>query len=114
MKNNKITLANLGGGGLMRDVDRVFWQVCENIADPNTATDIERKITITIKIAPDTKGQTAAINYQIKSDLAGPMPGAVIAWLAMDGNRQLCLFDSDQRQDDLKFRPESGPTGANA
>jgi hypothetical protein len=103
----KITLATLGGGGLMRDVDRAFSKVCENIADPDTCTDVERKITITIRVAPDTKGQTAAICYQIKTDLAGPVPGTVIAWLAMDNNHQLGLFDDDQPPDGFPSKPGS-------
>src|ERR1017187_5976632 len=102
----KVTLANLGGGGLMEDVDREFRNICENIADPNTRTEGSRKINITITVTPDRKGQTAAVAYSVKSTLPGPTPGATTVWIAMDEGQQLGLFAMDLRQNQLPFNPD--------
>jgi hypothetical protein len=104
-KANKLTLANLGSGGLMEDADREFRKICENIADPNIPTDGVRTISITIKVKPDNKGQTAMVAYSVKSTMPGPEPGAATAWIAMEQG-ELGLYQMDLRQNELPFVQE--------
>jgi hypothetical protein len=99
----KLTIANLGGGGLIEDFDRELRAVCENIADPNVKTDAVRTVTVIVKVKPDKKGQTAGVSFSVKSSLPGAEPGEQMAWIAMGDDKELGLFQVDTRQNPLPF-----------
>jgi hypothetical protein len=102
----KLTLATIGDGGLVEDFDRELRALCENIADPNVKTDAVRTITVTLKVKPDAKGQTAGLSYSVKSSLPGADPGIQMAWIAMDEEKKnITLFHVDQRQEPLFKEP---------
>ena len=114
----KLTLATIGNGGLIEDFDRELRNLCENIADPNVKTDAVRTITVTVKVKPDKKGQTAGLSYSVKSTLPGADPGEQMTWIAMDEEKKnITLFHVDQRQDNLFKEPtvtEIKPVGGSA
>lgn len=102
MAPKKLDLSNIGGGELMAVTDREILKLCENIADPNIKTEAVRKITITIAVKPDKKGQTAEIKYAVKSSLPGPDASTTTAYIAMaPGTTDITLFGMDVRQQDL-------------
>ena len=69
-------------------------KICENIADPNIKTDAKRKLSISIEIKPDAKGQMAQIGYTIKSSMPGPEAGKTMAYIAMaPGSSAIGLFE---------------------
>ena len=107
MQPEKLTLANLGAGGLEEDFARAVKQLCENVADPNVPTDAVRSITISIKVKPDKRGQSAGLAYSVKTNLPGAEPGEAAAWIAMDKENRLGLFRMDMRQESL---PLNEPT----
>jgi hypothetical protein len=102
MPAEKLTLANLGGGELSLLVDREICKLCDNIADPNVKTEAVRKITVTIAVKPDKKGQTADVRFAVKSALPGPDASTTTAYIAMaPGTTDITLFGMDIRQQDL-------------
>lgn len=93
-KQPEITLANLGAGDLMECASMELRKICDNIADPNVKTDAKRKLTISIEIKPDAKGQMAAISYGVKTTMPGPDGGKTMAYIAMGkGSKNLGLFE---------------------
>lgn len=106
-KPSEITLATLGGGELMELTKRDLRKICENIADPNVRTDAKRKLTITIEVTPDKKGQTAELKYSTKLAMPGPEGGKTTAYIAMaPGTSDISLFGLDLRQEQLFTEPK--------
>jgi hypothetical protein len=102
----KLDLSNIGGGELMLIADREIIKLCNNIADPNIKTEAVRTINISIKVKPDKNGQTAQVQYAVKSSLPGPDASVTNAYIAMaPGTTDISLFSMDVRQQDL-FKPE--------
>lgn len=90
----ELTLATLGGGGLMEVATAELRKICDNIADPNIKKDAKRKLQITIEIKPDAKGQMAAITYATKTVMPGPDAGKTAAYIAMaPETRAITLFE---------------------
>lgn len=106
MNSKKVNLSNLGGGELAELANRELTRICENIADPNSRTDATRKLSISIAVKPDKKGQTAEITYKVESKIPGPEPAKTTAFIAMDKEtREISLYGMDIRQQDM-FKPE--------
>lgn len=90
----ELTLANLGAGALMECATVELRKICENIADPNVKKDAKRKLSITIVVKPDEKGEMAAISYDLKTSCPGPDAGRTMAYIAKTpGSRDIGLFE---------------------
>lgn len=107
----EVSLANLDKGGLMELATSEFHKICANVADPNVRTDATRKMTITIEVKPDRKGQTADVAYSVKTTLVGPDKAKTTAFIAQaPGSKDISLFGVDVRQGDL-FPEGEQPAG---
>ena len=50
--DEKLSLANLGGGAAVEKFDTELQKVLDNIADPNTVENAGREVTLKVKIKP--------------------------------------------------------------
>ena len=64
------SLDTFAEGDLLHDVQAELGKIAENIADKRTPIEKKRKIVIEISFDPDNKGETAYIDYTVKSKLA--------------------------------------------
>jgi hypothetical protein len=67
---DKITLANLGNGGLEEQFQMALEQVLWNIDDPNAKSEAVRKVVITIDIKPTKSGDMGSLRYSVTPKLA--------------------------------------------
>lgn len=94
----EISLATLDNGGLMECVTNELHKICDNIADPNVKTDAKRKLTISLEIKPDAKGQMAAITYDLKTVMPGPEAGRTVAYIAKAaGSKHISFFEVESQ-----------------
>ncbi|GMQ58945.1 hypothetical protein AN1V17_33420 [Vallitalea sediminicola] len=62
-------IAKMAQGALVEQFDVEFEKVLDNIADPNTAAEKARKITIEFSIKPSSSRRTANVSFQTKCTL---------------------------------------------
>ena len=74
-ENEKLSLANMFGGGAVEQVDYEMARVIENIGDINTTAG-ERTVTLKIKFKPVSDENRSAIlfSFETSSKLAGMAP----------------------------------------
>ncbi|MFA5659676.1 MAG: hypothetical protein WC900_10400 [Oscillospiraceae bacterium] len=70
IKEEKLTLLNIGDGAAQELFDEQLQKVLKNIADVNTEDKAERTITLKITFKPDEKREFSAVSIQATSKLA--------------------------------------------
>ena len=94
-KPTEITLANLGGGGLMKLATAEMRRICENIADPNVRATAKRKLQISIIVEPDETRLMGKVTYSAEASIPGPDSGKAAVYIANDPEGQLGLFEME-------------------
>ena len=64
-----INIATIAGGALIEQVDEEIRKVLENIADPNTDPEKNRKVIIHLTISGEQNREIADLSFQTKSVL---------------------------------------------
>jgi hypothetical protein len=67
--SEKISLANLNGGGIVEAVDIALLKIADNIADINTPPAKPRKLTLEIVFTPDKDRSFATAKATVKTSL---------------------------------------------
>lgn len=102
----EMTLDTIGNGELAEMVRFELRKIGENIADPNVKTDAKRRLTITIDIVPDAKGQTVQMDFNASSTLVKPSGSKTMAHIAaVPGSSAISFFEVEQHPNLFKQAP---------
>jgi len=103
----QVTLATLAEGAAVEQVNYLLEKAWENVMDPNTDPEADRKVTLTITIKPTEKRDAAAVEFQVTSKLPGPKGVASLVYRAENAEGKPCALTRDIRQHELL--PEDQP-----
>lgn len=98
MKN--MNIANIADGALVEQADIEIKKVLANIMDPNTVTNLKRKITIEIEFKADEGRDVSEVKFKTSSKLAPQK--TIITRIAFDRNRNGEIISEELRTNGLK------------
>jgi len=112
-----VSLDTIGGGALVELFDAELSRILANIADPNTDTKVQRRITLSVSFKPNRERDIADVTMKCESKLAGiqsvdsqlflgKQKGKLIA--VESDPRQTTLFDADGPKAVAFQKPEEG------
>ena len=91
----KVELSTFQSGAVIELFNEEMDKVLSNIADENTAANVERSITVKISIKPDKTRRTAQVKTQVSSTLAKMNPAESLLWFDKDDKGKLSAFEDD-------------------
>jgi hypothetical protein len=74
-------LASIDRGGALEVFDSALQEVLDNCQDPNTSPEATRTVTLTLKIKPNARRNSATMTYAVKAGTAPPMAAEVPLFL---------------------------------
>lgn len=81
----KTSILQMARGAIQERIDYEMAKVIDNILDPNTSTQKNRKLTLTIELQPDDNRQTVFVNCTAKSALCPTNPVSTSLYITGDG-----------------------------
>jgi hypothetical protein len=70
----EISVINISGGDLIKQIDHQVKEAIKNCLDPNTAAEAMRKITVTIAFKPDAMREKVNIESKVDIKFPGDAP----------------------------------------
>lgn len=113
METKTITLETICHGGVPEIFERELAEVLKNIADPNTAPERPRTITLKFTFKPSEDRSGAAIDFTCKAALQ-PVKMVKSNLFLSRHTGQLKAYAQDQRQAVLFDAPADEPRGPRA
>lgn len=95
-----MNIANIADGALVEQADIEIKKVFANIMDPNTVTNLKRKITIEIEFKADEGRDVSEVKFKTWSKLAPQK--TIITRIAFDRNRNGEIISEELRTNGLK------------
>lgn len=95
-----MNIANIANGALVEQADIEIQRVIENIMDPNTNTEIKRKVTIVLEFKADDKREVSEVKFTTKSQLAPQK--AITTRIAFDRNRNGNIITEELKKDMMR------------
>ena len=100
--NEKISLANLGGGAAVEKFDVELQKVLDNISDPNTIINAVRKVTLTVSLKPK-KRTYANLEIACHATLAKDLSYETNAYIGADIHGKAEAYEHNPEQMELDF-----------
>jgi hypothetical protein len=100
-KDEKLKLANLGGGLALRLFDQELTKVLRNILDSNMPATKTREINIKVSIRSDETRDMIDLNVGATSKLAAPMPITIKALFGQDADGRIEAREFETGQQSL-------------
>ncbi len=97
MKNETVSISNLGDGALAELFDRELARVLENISDVNTESTAKREITLKVNFQPDVDRETSQVSIVATAKLAGSVGVSTRVYIGTRGGEKVAVeFDPKQ------------------
>ena len=103
---NETSLKTIGQGAAVELFDAELQKILDNIADPNTAAETVREVSLVVKIRPNDDRTLGGVEITAKSKPAGYKPFATYLYLSSDGET-VRAFEPNDRQPELFTGPVS-------
>lgn len=110
MKEEFVSLHNLGAGAAMEKFDRELSRVLENIVDPNTRPKKPRKVTLELQLTPNEDRTAANVRIEVRSSLAPPRGVDTRFFLGLSGERVVAVESNPKQMDFSDLEPKAAPT----
>ena len=108
IKEEDLTLGNLGNGGAVELFEDELANVLENILDVNTEAKAKRKITLVVTFKPSADRDSAEVETKCTSALA-PMNSAHATVFLARHRGKVRAITHDPRQLQMEFDEDSKP-----
>ena len=82
MDNQTKGILEMARGAFLERTDYEMNRLVENILDPNTKATAVRKMTLTIKLAPDDRRENIVVSFEVKPSLAPTTPIVTSLYMA--------------------------------
>src|SRR5262249_36218232 len=99
----QVSLETMDDGAVIERFDYELARVLANIADINTKAEVERSVTLTVKIKPNEARDHTVVTYDVKSKMAGIKPETTTFYL-VERDGQTVAVEHNPKQERFAFQ----------